>query len=598
MSVTNEYIRQVLHHAEPPPTIEARFFYTSPLAIDDPLSPLPPPSTSTTPASRQPPRPFAEYDSTALDKAWNELRRKILQYHEERGEKLSGPEDEDEEVEADAGRGISQQIRGASDSAARMKTQNVGLGSGKGRSRASSAVESRNVHPEDKFGRTNIGTSLQALDGPMLPVDVDASATTGTPFLRAPSRRIVDTPRSQKDPSRSTRPGARAFDSYKWDDIDGLQDMDADEVRSGATTPTGPSAKVPVGVSRLHHVVMPDLKMEPIYWSPVHDISAIVRGTWFYKDTMLPVETPVANMLEAGYVELRPWTETWNDELNSAVDVGAAGEMKILRPLWPRRGRQSSEGRPSTARGEMASILASRYVRTCTASSTHKLTSYSMIDQEPDTPEQERARDVENACDLIDISIGPDGSDNKAAGSVTYGRHGPIRMYAMSGVIYANAIEAHILKPNLQPSTYYGRRPLANYIRKGHKLGIPVVRGFDQAAWDALYPQKKSATADKADEGVSASQSGASPLRRQKTDPALSRSLRPKVTDLVLVVHGIGQKLSERMESFHFTHAINSFRREVNVELGSKSVKSNLRADGGGIMVLPVSVAPLAHAFI
>ena len=30
--------------------------------------------------------------------------------------------------------------------------------------------------------------------------------------------------------------------------------------------------------------------MGPIYWDPVHDISDVVRGTWFYKDSMLPVE--------------------------------------------------------------------------------------------------------------------------------------------------------------------------------------------------------------------------------------------------------------------------------------------------------------------
>ncbi|KAK5136733.1 hypothetical protein LTR04_004514, partial [Oleoguttula sp. CCFEE 6159] len=83
--------------------------------------------------------------------------------------------------------------------------------------------------------------------------------------------------------------------------------------------------------------------------------------------------------------------------------------------------------------------------------------------------------------------------------------------------------------------------------------------------------------------------SGAPPNRRQKSDPTLALSERPKVTDLVLVIHGIGQKLSERIESYHFTHAINSFRREVNVELGTSSVKANLRKDMGGIMVLPVN---------
>jgi hypothetical protein len=69
----------------------------------------------------------------------------------------------------------------------------------------------------------------------------------------------------------------------------------------------------------------------------------------------------------------------------------------------------------------------------------------------------------------------------------------------------------------------------------------------------------------------------------------LEQEKRPKVTDLVLVIHGIGQKLSERVESFHFTHAINSFRRSVNVELGTDAVRKVLRKGHGEIMVLPVN---------
>lgn len=214
---------------------------------------------------------------------------------------------------------------------------------------------------------------------------------------------------------------------------------------------------------------------------------------------------------------------------------------------------------------------------------------HSILETEPDTPEKQRDRAVEAACDIIDISGGVDGFDNKAAGNNTWGAYGTVRMYLTAGVIYANATEAHILKPNLQPSTYYGRRPLAGYITKGRKLGIAVVRGFDQAAWDKLYPPMKSAKMTKAMEGVSTSQSGAPPDRRQKSDAELAQSERAKVTDLILVIHGIGQKLSERMESFHFTHAINAFRREVSVELGTDAVKVQLRKDAGGIMVLPVS---------
>lgn len=124
------------------------------------------------------------------------------------------------------------------------------------------------------------------------------------------------------------------------------------------SVPAGPSDKVPVGVSRLHHVVMDSesIRMEPIYWSPVNDIAEVIRGTWFYKDTMLPVEVEVANMLEAGYIDLQPWTQTWTDELNSAVEVGALGEMKILHKLWPDK-PPKPESRPSTSREMNAGLV-------------------------------------------------------------------------------------------------------------------------------------------------------------------------------------------------------------------------------------------------
>ncbi|KAG7142446.1 phospholipase like protein [Verticillium longisporum] len=86
--------------------------------------------------------------------------------------------------------------------------------------------------------------------------------------------------------------------------------------------------EVPVGISRLHKVSLPSLQMKPIYWSPVNDIAVVLRGTWFYRDTMNPLPPTVANQVEAGYRELRPYTETWSDELRCAIDVGPLGEEK------------------------------------------------------------------------------------------------------------------------------------------------------------------------------------------------------------------------------------------------------------------------------
>ncbi|KAF2637942.1 hypothetical protein P280DRAFT_86229 [Massarina eburnea CBS 473.64] len=582
-SQANRYIREVLHSTEAPPTVITRYFYTSPLAIDDPLSPLPPPATGSSTARRLPPRPFSVYDNDAINTTWLDLRKKILKHTEELGEKRK-----------------SMEVPGTpvNPTLARLKRKRGGSASGEdgrgglvvgARDIPSSPSTSRSPYSgsAEEGGRmgSSGGTRGVTLTGSLRAMTLEGAesssplmgpTTTGTPFIRAPSRGNPSQRRTSASFDTTVRPAPQELDSYKWDDdmesaLPGLKDKGP--ARGPPKPKTGPTAKVPVGVSRLHHVVMDteSIRMEPIYWRPVNDIAQVLRGTWFYKDDMMPVEVEVANMLEAGYLEMKPWTETWHDELNSAIDVGAWGEMKILHKLWPERPKKV-ESRPGTSQQMLSAGLSSNN-----------------LPDEPEDPESERREVVENACDLIDISTGPGGPDNKAAGDAEYGHSGRKNLYRTAGVIYSNEKDAYILRPSLQPSAYYGRRPLANYIRKNRPIGIHVVRGFDQAIWDKLHPTKKTPMAQMANEGVSSSQGGAPPHRRQKSDPALAKSERPQVTDLVLVIHGIGQKLSERMETFHFTHAINAFRREVNVELGANEVKRGLRSDMGGIMVLPVN---------
>lgn len=58
------------------PKVRAQFFYTSSLPIDDPFSPLPPPSSSQSSWNeRAPPQPFSARDNTTLENAWRELRQ-------------------------------------------------------------------------------------------------------------------------------------------------------------------------------------------------------------------------------------------------------------------------------------------------------------------------------------------------------------------------------------------------------------------------------------------------------------------------------------------------------------------------------------------
>lgn len=250
----NQYVREVLHAPEPAPPIPARFFYTSPLAIDDPLSPLPPPATASPAASRQPPRPFSIFDNRQLESEWLDLRKKILKHNEEHGG----------EKQQDPARPGSASVRNTPDLSpqdARKRGYTLPEGreiaNKKGQSSrryGSYSYDDRNPDVDkDPTTQTTLSGSLRTLDPAGLEIALDQGATTGTPFVRAPSRRNI-----------AVRPLVHAHtDSYDWADDEGLTTHSPrNPKRDSKTEPkkTGPSAKVPVGVSRLHEVVMPDLQ--------------------------------------------------------------------------------------------------------------------------------------------------------------------------------------------------------------------------------------------------------------------------------------------------------------------------------------------------
>ena len=277
-----------------------------------------------------------------------------------------------------------------------------------------------------------------------------------------------------------------------------------------------------------------------------------------YANNMLPVEPDLANCLETGYEELKPWTDTWQDELNSCVEIGAEAEMKVAYRLFPER-KSSRPGSGAETKADNPEL-------------PHERSQW---------PTQQVPVEHEN------LAAGPQSDKFRVWAPDSSQR------YKNHRVLYVNASQAQILRPSLAPSVSRNRKPLAA-IRKGREIGIPVVRGFSRRVWEKLNPRSKmNVRAAHAKVGAYMSQSGTTGTQDQHISCPPCRSEEekrtPQVTDLVLVIHGIGQKLSEKMDSFNFTHAINSFRREVNVELSSEVVQGNIRRAQGGIMVLPVN---------
>ncbi|KAI0412553.1 DDHD domain-containing protein [Xylaria grammica] len=371
---------------------------------------------------------------------------------------------------------------------------------------------------------------------------------SGKPFIRVgtPESTMLSQSSSLSKtvplPSTPTQPEER---SARLPSPERAQSSQPHDKQSGKS-----SIDVVVGVSRLHEVALPALQMKPIYWSPVNDIATVLRATWFYRDDMRPIDPSVANQLEAGYRELKPHTETWNDELRCAVEVGPLGEEKVSHPLWPK-----IPGSPSKSSDDMTDPLLSSDPF-CAARCFH----------------------------------GEAAAEGTLIQSANEDNSSPLqtqKKFEQYHVIYKDEKNAFLLKPSLKPSAYYGRRPVAKIVR-GMTIGIPVVRGFDYEVWNSRHQKTRT-------QQQIVSQGQPFPTitnggNRNETCPACKAEKdRSQVTDLVLVVHGIGQKLAERVENYHFTHAINAFRRAINVELNSAAVRAVLRDGQNGIMVLPIN---------
>ena len=427
-----------------------------------------------------------------------------------------------------------------------------------------SSTSANALSRSDAQGPERALLSAPSVSGVAIParVGVADDGISGQPFVRVgtPETPLGSTPVSVSRPDMSAR--GRAASHSDASDVSNEPRHRASKTppprRTPRSRPGGDSIDVPVGVSRLHTVSLPNLQMKPIYWSPVNDIAVVLRSTWFYRDTYLPVDAAIANQLEAGYRELRPWTETWADELRCAVEVGALGEEKVSHALWPReRGRdRDREGSAKKKEGESTGppISGDPF---CAA----------------------RCFQGEAAAEGTLEPVGSDQAPVEASAAA--------RPYSSYHVIYSNASRAFLLKPSLRPSAYYGRRPVAKLAR-GITVGIPVVRGFDRQIWDRLHHKRKEPSPTE----MPAALAGDDPQAGHGlTDCPGCRSEkeRNQVTDLILVAHGVGQKLAERVESFHFTHAINAFRRDVNLALASDAVRPVLRDDFRGIMILPLN---------
>ena len=270
-----QFARDALQPPEAAPPLAVRYFYTSPLAIDDPLSPLPPPLTGSSASYRSAPRPFSTYDNAAIEKAWLDSRRKLLDGAGQQSRDIS---------RSRQGTVSSRSTSRPHSLAAQPQAINQGkrrsLGESFGSPRISGSPRAagsprpspqRIPSAEDITGikitrnerlkaGENPSNALRILDPADSSVPSEPASITRTPFIRAPSRSNV---RDAIRPASSTRPTPQLTDSYNWgEDYAATEEMEGQpRVRESVSSKrSGPSTNIQVGVSRLHRVAIPELQ--------------------------------------------------------------------------------------------------------------------------------------------------------------------------------------------------------------------------------------------------------------------------------------------------------------------------------------------------
>lgn len=319
--------------------------------------------------------------------------------------------------------------------------------------------------------------------------------------------------------------------------------------------------KVPVNEDYLFDVDIEKRELSPAYWlGPVYDVR---RGTWFYQDGSVqrPCDENLAAQLEEGYLKTKAWRLT---SPQAAQTKPRSASQPRARPVsW-------APGQTSNASQTSQSISAKQSSSDLRSEATNEPSG--ITPPKPDEPDQ-----PQNTYRL-------------------FGTH------MNSVVTYQDANTAWLLTDSTlsrMSVTVYER-----FAGGGHFAGMKMTRGYDQ-------PKEKSESKDSKSEDVKnpsqnpQQQENEAESQHAKTSTESRRQLLHRqmsslldnstaegrasqeeeirrrdereieddyddqgdqgreISHLILITHGIGQRLGLRLESVNFVHDVNTLRKTL-----------------------------------
>jgi len=392
----------------------------------------------------------------------------------------------------------------------------------------------------------------------------------------------------------------------------------------------GPGRKVPVNEDYLFDVDIDARELAPSYWlGPVYDVK---RGTWFTPDGEA-VDESLAAQLEEGYLKVKPWRAVQAAGERSAsqprgrpVSVGprmgddyrheraALNRDSTSNPVTPkssfdslRREAGQQPGRSSTD-GAQESVAAYAYADAAEASAavpappprTHRLFGAHMNSTVT-------YQDEKTAWLLTDDAWTRMGSTlyERFAGGAHYAGYKYIRGYTD---LKAKAKQSEAPKDAAKQAGRSATPPLAY----GSDHGKPATPASDADGTDAeLRDESPSQTRRrKLERQVSELMTSTKPEYEKKQEEEMRKREEKEMRDdyqaedkgdqgreiehLLLITHGIGQRLGMRMESINFIRDVNTLRKSLksvyaaSPDLQALNSETDSETKNNRIQVIPI----------
>ncbi|WVQ75447.1 hypothetical protein IAR50_005072 [Cryptococcus sp. DSM 104548] len=309
---------------------------------------------------------------------------------------------------------------------------------------------------------------------------------------------------------------------------------------------------VPVSQDSLFEVSLRTLSLHPVFWAHTGPRVAVLRGTWFLTDETKPCCWELAEELEKAYLEIQPWQPSYQHELSTALSLGQAGEEKLKYSLPSRFGQGLGVIFEDENRGRLITSGTLTYMARALWDSIRSKSAGTYI-----------YRGYTAACSASGKEPADVNSPGKSQSASRRGSHSSNRSSFNEK----------------SPSNRLAGSPK----QKSQKDTVveAAMKGITKDAKQTLEGVKKDLK-EVHNQKVGEGPPGLSPddrrAREEENAPLIhdTEDSSP-CTDLILVVHGIGQQLAAQYEAYNFVYAGNQLRQSLRKQSSNPALASIIR---------------------